>query len=52
MGGGHYTAYAKNNGTWYDYNDSSVHKISASQVVNRDAYMLFYLRKDTKEAAL
>jgi ubiquitin carboxyl-terminal hydrolase 4/11/15 len=27
MGGGHYTAYAKNGGSWYDYNDSSVYKI-------------------------
>jgi len=52
MGGGHYTAYAKNEGSWYDYNDSSVHKISPSEVVNKDAYMLFYVRRDKKVAAL
>jgi ubiquitin carboxyl-terminal hydrolase 4/11/15 len=30
MGGGHYTAYAKNKDIWYDFNDSSVHKVKAS----------------------
>ena len=28
LGGGHYTAYAKNNGKWHDYNDSSVRACS------------------------
>lgn len=47
LGGGHYTAYAKNNGKWYSFNDSSVHAVSASSVTNSmsTAYMLFYRRK-------
>lgn len=46
MGGGHYTAYAKNNDVWYDFNDSSVHKVKSSEVVSSAAYMLFYRRID------
>ena len=28
LGGGHYTAYAKNDSKWYQFNDSSVHAVS------------------------
>ena len=51
---GHYTAYAKNceNGKWYDYNDSSVSQVSMynndDDVVTKDAYVLYYIRKDLK----
>lgn len=44
MSGGHYTAYAKNNNTWYDFNDSSVYKINPDNVISSAAYMLFYKR--------
>ncbi|OLY83986.1 putative ubiquitin carboxyl-terminal hydrolase 12 [Smittium mucronatum] len=52
LGGGHYTAFARNpvNGNWYNYNDSSVSLVSdpQSEVVSSSAYMLFYrLRPDT-----
>lgn len=44
MGGGHYTAYAKNfkDGKWYKYDDSSVQRIEESKVRTSSAYMLFY----------
>ncbi|KAI8635070.1 UCH-domain-containing protein [Xylariaceae sp. FL1651] len=47
LGGGHYTAYAKNfvDGQWYSYNDSSVSKISTERIVDSSAYMLFYRRR-------
>lgn len=48
MGGGHYTAYAKNkdNGCWYHFDDSSVKKVSVDAVQSRAAYVLFYTRRD------
>jgi ubiquitin carboxyl-terminal hydrolase 4/11 len=46
LGGGHYTAYAKNGGKWYDFNDSSVRGCNEGSVGGSGAYMLFYKRKD------
>ncbi|KAL7918893.1 hypothetical protein ACQKWADRAFT_302851 [Trichoderma austrokoningii] len=48
LGGGHYTAYAKNfvDGRWYNYNDSSVSSVSdPSSMVTSAAYLLFYRRR-------
>ncbi|KAK8231847.1 hypothetical protein HDK77DRAFT_430364 [Phyllosticta capitalensis] len=47
LGGGHYTAVAKNffDQQWYDYNDSMVSKKSPSNIVNSSAYLLFYRRR-------
>ncbi|KAI3336403.1 UCH-domain-containing protein [Xylariaceae sp. AK1471] len=47
LGGGHYTAYAKNfiDGQWYSYNDSMVSKTSTERIVDSSAYMLFYRRR-------
>ncbi|RKF80982.1 putative ubiquitin carboxyl-terminal hydrolase usp19 [Golovinomyces cichoracearum] len=48
LGGGHYTAHAKNffNCEWYEYNDSSVSKPkSLSELVSGNAYLLFYRRR-------
>ncbi|KAK4204491.1 UCH-domain-containing protein [Triangularia verruculosa] len=48
LGGGHYTAFAKNfnDGLWYEYNDTSVSKCSDPQkVVTPAAYLLFYRRR-------
>ncbi|XP_053545389.1 ubiquitin carboxyl-terminal hydrolase 4 [Bombina bombina] len=49
MGGGHYTAYAKNraNGKWYYFDDSSVSPASEDQIVTKAAYVLFYQRRDS-----
>lgn len=48
LGGGHYTAYAKNfiTNDWYEYNDSLVSKVTDPQsVVTSAAYLLFYRRR-------
>jgi len=42
--GGHYTAYVKNDGRWYDCNDSFVSEVSESSIVSSSAYLLFYER--------
>ncbi len=50
LGGGHYTAYAKNfiDNKWYDFNDSSVMPVAdPSRVVSSVAYVLFYRRRPT-----
>ncbi|KAA6411401.1 MAG: ubiquitin C-terminal hydrolase [Lasallia pustulata] len=48
LGGGHYTAFAKNfyDNNWYEYNDSSVSRRPNPQaVVTSAAYLLFYRRR-------
>ncbi|KAI1502730.1 hypothetical protein F5X99DRAFT_417717 [Biscogniauxia marginata] len=51
LGGGHYTAYAKNfvDDQWYSYNGkyhhSSVSKTSSDRIVDTSAYLLFYRRR-------
>ncbi|RVE73387.1 hypothetical protein OJAV_G00049010 [Oryzias javanicus] len=48
MGGGHYTAYAKNkmDGKWYYFDDSSVSSATEDQIVTKAAYVLFYQRRE------
>jgi ubiquitin C-terminal hydrolase len=50
MGGGHYTAFAKNqiNGKWYDFDDATVTPISVDRVKSKAAYVLFYKRRSQK----
>jgi len=47
LGGGHYTAYAKQPGTveWYCFDDSQVYSVTTDQVVSSNAYVLFYQRR-------
>lgn len=51
MGGGHYTAYAKNkdDNRWYYFDDSSVSPAKEEVVVSKAAYVLFYIRRDSRE---
>ena len=45
--GGHYYAYCKNkNGSWYNYNDSSVRKINEDNIITSAAYCLFYRKSN------
>lgn len=48
LGGGHYTAYAKNAPTnrWHYFDDSSVSASSEDEVMSKAAYVLFYIRQD------
>ena len=48
LGGGHYTAFGKNNitGEWYNFNDSSARRTDKSNVCSSAAYVLFYRRRD------
>ncbi|APA05293.1 hypothetical protein sscle_01g000630 [Sclerotinia sclerotiorum 1980 UF-70] len=51
MGGGHYTAFAKNfvDGKWYEYNDASVSQTQdLDKLVTRGAYLLFYRRRSSE----
>jgi len=53
LGGGHYTAFAKNKTTnkWYKFDDSSVSEVDEDKVKTSAAYVLFYQRKDTRIVA-
>lgn len=44
---GHYVAYCRNfsNGKWFEFNDSRVREINEAQLMNVQAYLLFYIQK-------
>ena len=45
--GGHYTAICKNyDGNWYSYDDSNCSLSSEERVCSKNAYILFYRRRD------
>ncbi|EDR29290.1 ubiquitin carboxyl-terminal hydrolase, putative [Entamoeba dispar SAW760] len=48
LGGGHYVASARVGKDWYDFNDSSTSKIEGTKenIVSKNAYVLYYIRKD------
>jgi len=50
MGGGHYTAYAKNyeDGQWCSFDDSSVSSVGEEDVQSKAAYVLFYVRRGSE----
>lgn len=50
LGGGHYTAYAKNNGSWFYFDDSRVSEVKdENEVISSAAYVLFYRRRDISD---
>ena len=48
LGGGHYTAHARNSttGKWYDFDDTQVTEIDVSAIDFQAAYVLIYIRDD------
>jgi hypothetical protein len=48
LGGGHYTAFAKNqmDKKWYDFNDSRVTSASPGDIESAAAYLLFYKQRE------
>ncbi|EFP82394.2 S-formylglutathione hydrolase [Puccinia graminis f. sp. tritici CRL 75-36-700-3] len=55
LGGGHYTAFAKNeeDGKWHNYDDSHVTEVnSPERVKSSAAYLLFYRRRTTRKLGL
>lgn len=46
LGGGHYTAYARNfiDNEWYLFDDSHIHRVAKSSLVTDAAYVLIYTR--------
>eukprot|EP00656_Telonema_subtile_P057269 TRINITY_DN9385_c0_g1_i5.p1 TRINITY_DN9385_c0_g1~~TRINITY_DN9385_c0_g1_i5.p1 ORF type:complete len:264 (+),score=56.53 TRINITY_DN9385_c0_g1_i5:115-906(+) len=46
LGGGHYYAFIKSGGTWRCFNDDVVTTVDSSALVSRNAYILFYQRRD------
>lgn len=50
LGGGHYTAVAKNfiDGRWYNFNDSHVSSADPESSITRMAYLLFYRRRSSQ----
>ena len=47
LGGGHYTAHAKNvhDGKWHSFDDSSASSVDENSVISKAAYVLIYQRK-------
>ena len=46
LSGGHYTAFCKNNGIWYEFDDSKVKRIKdEKKLISSSAYILFYKKR-------
>ncbi|ESO98933.1 hypothetical protein LOTGIDRAFT_113814, partial [Lottia gigantea] len=53
-GGGHYTAYCLNyiNERWYEFDDQVVTEVDVQQVINCEAYVLFYRKRNDQMHSL
>jgi len=51
--GGHYTAYCRNptDGHWYAFDDMNTRRISESDIVTKDAYILFYQKSSLSSSS-
>ena len=54
LSGGHYVASLKSelDGQWRLFNDAQIYEIHNRDVVDSSAYILFYIRRDVKDARL
>jgi ubiquitin carboxyl-terminal hydrolase 6/32 len=54
LSGGHYVASLKSeiDGQWRLFNDAQIFDIHSREVVDSSAYILFYIRRDVKDASL
>ena len=54
LSGGHYVASLKSeiDGQWRLFNDAQVYEIHSRDVVDSSAYILFYIRRDVRDARL
>ncbi len=54
LAGGHYVASLKSetDGQWRLFNDSTIYEVDGNDVIDASAYILFYIRRDVKEANL
>lgn len=52
IGSGHYTAYGRNEGQWYHFNDGTVTTVSEEAVLKAKAYILFYTEHNDQEKSV
>lgn len=54
LSGGHYVASLKSemDGQWRLFNDAQIYDIHSRDIVDSSAYILFYIRRDAKDAKL
>ena len=50
-GGGHYTAFAVNDGQWVEFDDGATTAIDEAKVQSSSAYMLFYHRRGSSSGS-
>ena len=43
---GHYVSFIQNNSKWYMFNDTIVKEVSAVEVLDQQAYIMFYERRN------
>lgn len=50
MAQGHYTAYVKEIGRWFRFDDAWVHEVAEQEVLASEAYILFYFQRGADAA--